>query len=207
MPTPRAFHIPNMVRVPASPPVHDRRQPAVIGTMGRLVAKKGFDVFITALSRLQSQGTPFRAILGGDGPERAPLERLSALHGLLDVLTFPGWISNKPSFFASIDVFCLPSHHEPFGIVLIEAMAHAMPIVSTDSEGPLEILRDGTDGLVVPRGDAERLAQTLGGLIARPDQAALLAANAYRHARETYDLPRVSVLLDAAVQHVVKNVD
>lgn len=196
------YHIPSMVDVPPSPPPHSRGQPPVIGTMGRFVAKKGFDVFITALGRLRSQGGVFRAVLGGEGPERAALEHLATVHGLRDVLAFPGWVDDKPAFFANIDVFCLPSHHEPFGIVLIEAMARAMPIVATDSEGPSEILRDGTHAELVPRGDAERMALALGGMIADPVRAGRLGANAYRHARETFDLPRVAARLDIAVRRV-----
>ena len=196
------YHIPSMVDVPPSPPPRSRGKPPIIGAMGRFVAKKGFEVFIAALGRLRSQGAVFRAVLAGEGPERAALERLAAVHGLRDVLAFPGWVDDRPAFFAGIDVFCLPSHHEPFGIVLIEAMARAMPIVATDSEGPLEILCDGIDADLVPRGDAERMALALGGLIADPERADRLGANAYRRARETYDLPRVADRLDVAVRRV-----
>jgi glycosyltransferase involved in cell wall biosynthesis len=196
------YHIPSMVDVPPALPPRVRRQPPVIGAMGRFVPKKGFDVFITALGRLRSDGVPFRAVLAGDGPERSTLEQLATRHGLAEALAFPGWVHDKRTFFAGVDVFCLPSHHEPFGIVLIEAMAHAMPVVSTDSEGPSEILHDGSDGILVPRGNVELLVQALGGLIADPERAARLGANAYWCARETYDMPRVGARLDAAVRRV-----
>jgi glycosyltransferase involved in cell wall biosynthesis len=197
-------HIPSMVEVAGSPPAHCMRHPPVIGAMGRFVVKKGFDVFITALARLRSDGAAFRAILAGEGPERAALEHLANNHGLQDVLAFPGWVGDKSSFFADIDVFCLPSRHEPFGIVLLEAMARAMPIVATDSEGPSEILRDGTHADLVPRGDAERLTRALGRMIADPERAARLGQSAYRHARETFDLARVAARLDLAVRRVVE---
>jgi glycosyltransferase involved in cell wall biosynthesis len=196
------YHIPSMVDVPPTPPPRGRGQPPVIGAMGRFVAKKGFEVFIAALGRLQSQGAVFRAVLAGEGPERAALERLATVHGLQNVLTFSGWVNDKSAFFAGIDVFCLPSHHEPFGIVLIEAMARAMPIVATDSEGPSEILCDGTHADLVPRGDAERLALALGRMIADPEHADRLGENAYRYARETFDLPCVAARLDLAVRRV-----
>jgi glycosyltransferase involved in cell wall biosynthesis len=199
------YHIPSMVDVPPALPLRIPRQPPIIGAMGRFVPKKGFDIFIAALGRLRSQGVPFRAILAGDGPERAALEQLAARHGLAEALAFPGWVQDKQTFFAGVDVFCLPSHHEPFGIVLIEAMAQAMPIVSTDSEGPSEILHDGSDGILVPRGNVELLAQALGGLITDPERAALLGADAYRHARETFDMPCVGAQLDVAVRRVVQS--
>jgi glycosyltransferase involved in cell wall biosynthesis len=191
-----------MIEVPPRLPRRDWRNPPVIGAMGRFVAKKGFDVFIAALGRLRSQGAAFRAVLAGDGPERLALRRLADQHGLQDVLTFPGWVDDKPTFFAGIDVFCLPSLHEPFGIVLIEAMAQGLPIVATDSEGPSEILHDGIDGVLVPRGDAERLAEALDGLIADQQHANRLGANAHRHAQATFDLSCVATRLDVAVRHV-----
>lgn len=199
-----AYHIPYMVDVPPAPPRRGMQAPPVIGTMGRFVAKKGFDVFLAALDRLRSNGVPFRAVLAGDGAGRGSLERLAADNGVRDVLSFPGWVTDKASFFAGIDLFCLPSHHEPFGIVLIEAMAHAVPIVATDSEGPVEILRDSFDGLIVPRGDAERMAQALGTLMADPARAGRLGACAYRQVLLRYDVPRVGEQLDHAVHEIVE---
>jgi glycosyltransferase involved in cell wall biosynthesis len=146
----------------------------------------------------------FRASLAGDGPERGALENLAVEHGVREALSFPGWVTDKSAFFAGIDLFCLPSHHEPFGIVLIEAMAHGLAIVATDSEGPTQILHDGIDGMIVPRGDAVRLARVLEVLIADRDTAETLGANAYRHVLATYDVPRVGARLDLAVRDVVE---
>jgi glycosyltransferase involved in cell wall biosynthesis len=202
----RLHYVPSMVSVPRSPPQRIWQEPPVIGAMGRFVAKKGFEVFLAALSGLRSQGARFRAVLAGDGPDRAALSLLVTEHGLSDVLTCPGWVHDKPAFFASIDVFCLPSHHEPFGIVLIEAMAQALPIVSTDSEGPTEILHNDVDGILVPRGDARSLAQALGELISNPKRAKEFGAMAYRNAHDTFSLPCVGARLDRAVRHVAQSV-
>jgi glycosyltransferase involved in cell wall biosynthesis len=200
----RAYHIPYMVAVPPAPPRRpSRREPPVVGTMGRFVAKKGFDVFIAALGLLRAQGVELRAILGGDGAERAALERQAGEAGLADVLSFPGWVTDKAAFFAGIDVFCLPSHHEPFGIVLLEAMAQAVPIVSTDSEGPSEILCDGTAGILVPRNDPCRLAEAIAALLGNAGHAEELATNAYRLARDSYDVAPVGAQLDSAVRRTV----
>ncbi len=97
VPEDRLYHIPSMVRVPPSPPARDRRTPPVVGAMGRFVAKKGFEVFIAALGRLRARGIGFRAVLAGDGPERAALVQLAADHGLRELLTFPGWVNDKPA--------------------------------------------------------------------------------------------------------------
>ena len=105
-------------------------------------------------------------------------------------------------------MFCLPSNHEPFGIVLLEAMAQGMPIVATDSEGPSEILRDGVDGDVVPIGDAERLAHAVHRMIADPERAGRLGANRPGGVPAmSYDLPRVAARIDCAVRGVVADVE
>jgi glycosyltransferase involved in cell wall biosynthesis len=196
-------HIPSMVRVP--PAVRPRRawQTPTIGAMGRFVPKKGFDLFIDALGGLRQQGLHFRAVLAGDGDQRATLEQQAQASGLRDVLAFPGWITDRHAFFDGIDVFCLPSHHEPFGIVLLEAMAQGMPVVATASEGPAEILHDGIDGDLVPKGDAVLLARALQRAIADPARGARLGEAAWRCALETYDLPRVAQRIDRAVRDVV----
>jgi glycosyltransferase involved in cell wall biosynthesis len=201
------YHIPNMVRVPPVPSQRRAHAPPVIGAMGRMVAKKGFDVFIAALARLAAQGTAFCAVLAGDGEDAPALRRLAAEAGLAPRISFPGWIDDKQAFFDGIDVFCLPSHHEPFGIVLLEAMAQALPVVTTASEGPSEIVRDGVDALMVPTADPDALAGALGRLLADPHHAAGLAANAYRLVRDTYDLPRVAVRLDQALRRIVGSAD
>lgn len=199
----QVHHIPNMVRVPPPGPRRTRHDPPVIGSMGRFVAKKGFDGWLASLGLLAQRGIAFRAILGGDGPEAAALHRSAAAHGLTDRISFPGWVQDKRGFFDSIDLFCLPSLHEPFGIVLLEALAHALPVVTTASEGPSEIVRHDQEALVVPVGDAGAMAAALQVLLGDAALAERLADSGYRLVRAVYDLPRVAERLDTALRDVV----
>jgi glycosyltransferase involved in cell wall biosynthesis len=74
-------------------------------------------------------------------------------------------------------VFCLSSRYEGFGLVLLEAMAFGLPIVSTDCEtGPKELLKHGENALLVQPDNAESLAQGLLQLIQKPDRAAQIGA-------------------------------
>jgi glycosyltransferase involved in cell wall biosynthesis len=66
----RLYHIPSMVDVPAEPPSQRRNEPPVIGTMGRFVGKKVFDVFLRELGYLRRSGVKFRDVLAGEGPDR-----------------------------------------------------------------------------------------------------------------------------------------
>ncbi len=184
MPPHRVHYVPNMVRVGDLPVRAPRRTPPLIGTMGRFMAKKGFDIFLDALAILHREGVAFQAILGGDGPEEHRLRQRIALRELNDHVTMPSWIEDKKAWFAGIDIFVLPSHHEPFGIVLIEAMAAGVPVVSSDAVGPREIIRDGEDGLLFPVADAEALAERLRRVLDDPEAAKAMGERG--HAR-VYD--------------------
>lgn len=199
-----SYHIPNLVRAPASEPIRHWHEPPVIGAMGRFVAKKGFAVFIEALFVLKARGIAFRAVLAGSGEEAQALSALAAQKGLNDVLHFTGWVSDKQAFFDSVDIFCLPSHHEPFGIVLLEAMAQALPVVAAASEGPSEILRNGIDGMLIPINDAAALASALASLLSDRQHAELLARNAYDTVKNRYDLPVVAHKLDLALRSLAR---
>ena len=157
------FHIPNMVRKTSQREDGYRidNRPLKIGSMGRFVPKKGFDVFLKSLAHLKSEGIKFEATLGGDGPENENLRGLSKSLGLENDVIFSGWVTDKKQFFDNIDLFVLPSYHEPFGIVLIEAMAAGVPCLSTDSEGPMEIIHNNYDGLIVQKSNPLELAQAI----------------------------------------------
>ncbi|MBN8530817.1 MAG: glycosyltransferase [Alphaproteobacteria bacterium] len=184
IPKERCFHVPNMIALEGAPARGQMRQPPVIGVMGRFVAKKGFDVFLRALAELAARGAAFEAVIGGDGEEAEALEKLCAQLGLEGRVRFIGWVEDKRVFFHDIDIFCLPSLHEPFGIVLLEAMAFGLPIVSTASEGPREIGTDGVDMRLVTVGDAQAMAEALEEMLRVPQKAVTLAEAAKARAAE-----------------------
>jgi glycosyltransferase involved in cell wall biosynthesis len=80
-------------------------------------------------------------------------------------VTFPGWTNQPETFYAQTDIFCLPSRNEPFGLVLIEAMARGLPVVATQCNGPLDIVTPEHDGLLVPTGDLPGLTTALRRLL------------------------------------------
>lgn len=173
--------IPNIVRAETAPKPPSNHYPPVIGTMGRMVHKKGFDHFLRALSVLKANHVPFKAVIGGSGEEEQALKKLSAELKLDDVLTFLGWITNKEEFFNSLDVFCLPSRSEPFGIVLLEALARGIPVVSTKNEGATQITTNGVDAMLC---DAENLAKTIQELLSNPNVMESLRHNGFQTAQK-----------------------
>ncbi|MEQ8233403.1 MAG: glycosyltransferase [Gammaproteobacteria bacterium] len=177
--------IPNFSRMPAVPaPPPLPAPPWRLVTLGRFVAKKGFDVLLTAFAELRAAGLDVSLDIGGDGPERARLERQVARLGLTDVVHLPGWIDDTQAFLDGAALFVLPSRDEPFGIVLLEAMARGLPIVATASDGPREILTDGAAALVAiddPGALAAAMRASLAG--AGPAHAASALARYREHFR------------------------
>ena len=148
--------------------------PPRIGSIGRLHRNKGYDILLDAAALLRDRGVDFSLTLAGDGPERAALERQVATLNLADRVAFPGWVAQSADALNAMDLFVLSSRVEPFGLVVIEAMAAGVPIVSTDIGGPRDILGGGRLGRLVPAGSAEAL--TDGIMAALADPAALETA-------------------------------
>lgn len=197
------YHIPNMIRCFELPHREMRHDPPVIGTMGRFVAKKGFDTYITALEILKARGHEFRAVLGGSGELEGKLKQQAQDAGLLEVLSFPGWVEDKKAFYTRIDIFCLPSLHEPFGIVLLEAFVNGATVVTTDSEGPRDIITPNYDALMVEMGNAEAMANALEKLLKDPGLADKLAANAFAKAQTNYTIEVVCERVEKALEKIL----
>jgi glycosyltransferase involved in cell wall biosynthesis len=203
VPENRVHHIPNMVKCRELPHRNPRHDPPIIGTMGRFVAKKGFDIFIDALSILKERNYEFKAILGGNGEEGEKLKQKSRDLGLNGILSFPGWIEDKKEFYTHIDIFCLPSLHEPFGIVLLEAFTYGAPVVATDSEGPRDIITPNYDALIAKMGSASDMAEAIARLLDNPRTADDLAANAFAKAKMRYSLEVVCEKIEQSCKDII----
>jgi glycosyltransferase involved in cell wall biosynthesis len=138
------------------------KQKIVIGTIGRLDRTKGFDLVIKALKKLEKiSDKNFVLKIAGAGYFEPVLRDLVKELKLEEKVEFLGWITNKKEFFDSIDIFCIPSKNEPFGIVILEAMKFAKPIISTDADGPKEILVNEKDALIVALNPSENVEERI----------------------------------------------
>ncbi len=108
--------------------------------LGRFVKKKGFDTLLEAFALLREEELNIKLTIGGDGPERKALKKLAEDLDICHRVEFIGWVEDVTEYLKGSDLFVLPSRDEPFGIVILEAMAAGIPIVTTKTQGPLEIL-------------------------------------------------------------------
>jgi len=187
------FVLPNMINITKDfTPNKIYKKPVVIGVLARFVAKKGVDVFINAIKILKDKNYEIQAVIGGNGEENNNLTDLTRTLNLQDHISFTGWVSDKNKFLEQIDIFCLPSLHEPFGIILLEVMEAGIPIVSTDTEGPREILPYMQDGVICKAGSPKDLAEKIAYLIDNPQKAKESSQNAYLKLTQNYDIKIVS---------------
>jgi len=146
---------------------------------------KGLDRLLEALALVAA---PWRAVIAGSGPAESELHGLVETLGLTGRVHFAGWLEPGAieSLYAQADAVAFPSvWDEPFGLVGLEAMAHARPVVAFDVGGVGDWLRDAESGLLVPRGDVAGLARALARVLADPEQArAMGSAGRARLARE-----------------------
>lgn len=138
----------------------DRSGPVIL-TVGTLKPVKRHDLLIQAFSRLPRELGATLCIVG-EGQMRAQLERQIEYLGLQGRVLLPGYAANPGPWYAHADVFVLASDYEGFGNVIVEAMEHGLPVVSTNCPyGPTEILDNGRYGRLVPVGDDKALADAI----------------------------------------------
>ncbi len=190
--TKKLLSVPNMIRISHNYGKRPYNSPVVIGSFGRFVDKKGFKYLIEAIHLLKQRNCKVRIIIGGDGKNKKLLTRQIQKLGLKKEVILVGWIKNKTSFFKQIDIFCLPSITEPFGIILLEAMEHSKPVISTKSGGPEEIVRDMVDGLLVEVESVKDIADKLQMVIRNEIWGHDLAYSAYQRIKKNYSIDLVA---------------
>lgn len=152
----------------------------VIGYVGRLSPEKDLPTLITAASTLTEKGLPVTVAMAGSGPAETSLRRQSS--ELSTDVRFLGFLDGLElgDFYRSIDIFCLPSASEPWGLVVNEAMAMGVPVVITDRAGARSLVEDGTSGLIFPAGNVSALAHQLERLVRSSTTRKDLANAAFR---------------------------
>jgi glycosyltransferase involved in cell wall biosynthesis len=170
--------------------VRDHPVPFCLVCVGRLAPEKAQHLLLDALCKVVNTGRNIRLNIAGDGPNRGELERHASTVGLKEHVVFEGFLNQEElqRLFAIADALVLPSFAEGLPVVLMEAMARAIPCISTWVAGVPELIRDGIDGLTVPPGNVDALAGAILRLVDSPKLRRELAESGRKRATEIVDL-------------------
>ncbi|MEW6517488.1 MAG: glycosyltransferase family 4 protein [candidate division FCPU426 bacterium] len=164
----------------------------VAGTTGIWRPNKGFPYFIAACELVYERNPWARFLLGGkayaaDNAFATSLWMRGRNLRTLGVLKYTGFMEDIGRFLSALDVFVLPSDCEPFGLVLIEAMARGIPVVATRAGGVPEIVVHGETGLLVTPQSPEAMADAVAFLLANPLERHQMGENARMRVQQHFD--------------------
>lgn len=159
------FRIPNAIHsLDQEPSEHTNK---IISAAGRLTPQKGFDRLIPAFARVVDAVPDWQLRIYGDGRETKRLRRLINEHHLYNHVLLMGRTDQLDRELAKSSMYVLSSRFEGLPMVMIEAMSHSLPVVSFDCPtGPGDVLSHNIDGILVPPGDVEGLADAMQALVA-----------------------------------------
>jgi len=174
---------PPVLAVPnALPPMHRPRSPLtspVILAAGRIASEKRYPDLVAAFAQVADRLPSWRLRILGDGPRRAGILAAVRRHALWDRVELPGPTDDLASEWVRASVSALTSVTEGYPLVVQEAMAAGVPVVAYDCpSGPREIIDDGIDGLLVPAGSVDAMAEGLLRLATDGDERGRLGAAA-----------------------------
>lgn len=169
----------------------------VLLAVGRLDMQKGFDILLSAFSKLTHQFPEWDLVILGEGSQREQLERQVHKLGLDAQVHLPGRVGNLADWYQRADLYVMSSRFEGFPNTLIEAMAYGLPAVSFGCKtGPEDIIRDGIDGvLVFPEANPDSLSRALAEVMKDPGRLERMGWKSVE-VRERFSMPRISALWD-----------
>jgi glycosyltransferase involved in cell wall biosynthesis len=168
--------------------------------VGRLIPVKGHLVLLRALAQARRREPRLVLDVAGQGPLEPALKAYAAELGLSDAVRFLGFVSPVRTAIESAAAVVVPSLGEGFGMVALEAMERARPVIASDVGGLPEIVADGETGFVVPAGEAEALADAMVALARDLPLAAAMGEAGRRRALESFTQERSTGRIESLYQ-------
>lgn len=186
------------------------RNALLIGASGTYVPGKGFEYFIDAVKELKPLFPGLRAVAVGFQPEGYAdyirgLEEKARQAGVGDIISFLPRYDAMPAFFKALDVFVFPSLIDPFGRVLIEAMASEKPVAAFRTGGAPEIVADGSTGFLVRPKDSKALAEKIGFMLRDRDFALKMGREGLKRCEQFFDIKVHAAAVEKVYREVFKD--
>jgi glycosyltransferase involved in cell wall biosynthesis len=169
----------------------------LVGFVGRLVRQKGVDLALQAFAEASPGHPHSRLVIVGDGPARGDLEALAGRLAPKASVIFAGWVEDASSVMPAFDMVVAPSRWEGFGLVVLEAMSHGLPVIATRAGSFPEIVIDGQTGLLVPSECPSALAKAMKELMIDPRRAASMGQKGQSRVVESFSVRK---MVDATIR-------
>jgi glycosyltransferase involved in cell wall biosynthesis len=207
IPAKEVYEVPNGIEVgPFLKPadfVRPQGQPFTITCIGELHERKGQRYLLEAFERLQQHHPKIELRLVGEGPMN---DELRALYASNPHIVFLGWRTDIPALLHHSDLFVLPSLRESFGLVLLEAMAAGVMVISTNQGGPSEIIENEKTGLLVTPGSREALERAMKWAIANHEKKTQMEKAALQKVKRSYTAEAMAKKTAQVYEKVLKSV-
>ncbi len=154
-----------------------------VGTIlfvGRQVRHKGVPLLLEAASRLKQRGSKFKVVIVGDGQDWQEFKELAKKLNAEDIVSFAGAVRNLEivPYYQNASFFVLPSSLEGSPVVIMEAMASGLPVISTKVSGIPDMITDGYNGFLIDPGDVDALTEKIEYFLSNPDKVREMGQNA-----------------------------
>ena len=166
----------------------------VIGYIGRLSPEKRIDLLLESFAQLLGAIPEANLCIAGDGNQKALLMEYAKNLGIKERIKFLGWLTNPLDFYNMIDIFVMTSASEGLPWTILEAAALGIPIVSTNSGGIYDVIKQGETGFLLDDMEPEHIAEAIISLLRNNSLARKMASSArdrieshFNHAREMKD--------------------
>jgi glycosyltransferase involved in cell wall biosynthesis len=188
VPERRVVVIPPGIALPDEPErERDAGRVPVIGAGGPLDEVSGLMVFLDAARRVLDSGRDAEFVIAGQGATHLDLRRRAQALGIAERVTLAEFPSVGAEYWAVLDIYCQPSTTANAGVTLLQAMAHAVPSITTAAAGLRGLVEPGSSGLIVPPGDPRALESAIIDLLNRPDQARRMGRQARLRVQTHFD--------------------
>lgn len=188
----KIFHMPHSVDIDLFvPPIHKRPSDKVkVLYVGKLYQIKGIPRIINLIKKHEWQNIEFW--IAGGGPCEKEIVNMQKENYPVRYLGYIGNRNDLVSIYQNSDVLILPSYRENFGIVLIEAMACQLPVITTDCAGPREIVEDGVNGMILPQNNEESFKDAILALANSPALRDKFGRNGREKVEKMYDVKKAA---------------
>lgn len=168
-----------------------KKEETVIGIVGRLVPVKNHKLFLSAAERVLRWVPGVKFLIVGDGVLRTNLEQLTRDLNIAESVIFTGWRNDIEECMKAIDVLVLSSTTESQGLVILEAMSFARPVIATNVNQVSETVINGKTGLLIPSNDVEALVEAMLKLLKNDNLAKRFGTQGRALVEEKYSLEKM----------------